>query len=112
MVLGAALPLELRESRFAVYDHIWGTEEVFFNSDYLADGAIMDSLDGFGVAGVISAVQAGNNAQSLLLCQVGGLLHKLDPGWVDAVRLLHKNVLSGLNRGHRMERVELGSVGN
>jgi len=112
MILGAALPLQFRESWLAINHTVRGAEKILFNSDHITDGAVMDSLDGFGVPGVISALQTGNEAQSLLLCQFGRPLHELDADWIDAMRFLHEDVLSSLNCGHSMKGVELGRVGN
>ncbi len=112
MVLGAALPLELRKSRLARDHPVRGAKEVLLNGDDIADGTVVDPPDRLSVPRMVATLQTGNKAQSFLRRQFRCSLHELDPGRVDAVRFLHEHVLPGLNRGHRMEWMELGCVGN
>ena len=71
-----------------------GAEEIFFNSYDVTDGAIMYPLYRFNVAGVITTVQAGDEAQVFLDCQFGRSLHQLYPGRIDTVRLFNEDVLA------------------
>ena len=64
------------------------------------------------IARVEAALQAGHDAELLLLGQVARLLHQLDPARVDAVRLLDEDVLARLNGRQGVEAVELGRVGD
>jgi hypothetical protein len=58
------------------------------------------------------AVQTGDDAKLLFLGQITSLLHELDSAWVNPVRFFHENVFAGLNRRKRVERMELGGIGD
>ena len=78
----------------------------------LADGAVVDPLHGLLPAAVPTALKAGEDTQLLGSRQGAGRFHPADANRVDAVRLLHENVLARLDRRLGIHRVELGRAGD
>ena len=64
------------------------------------------------IAVVKAAMQAREQAQILLLRQVGGGLHAADADRIDAVRLLDEDVLAGADGGLGVHRMELRGAGD
>ncbi len=112
MVLRAALPLQFVVFRLALGHAVGGAQEVLLDGDDVTDRAILDALDGLDVAGMETALQAGDDAKLLFFGEVAGLLHQLDAPRINAVRLLDEDVFACLNRRHCVEGMELGGVGN
>src|SRR5438270_14004605 len=112
MILRAALPLQLTQSGFALGNPVGGTQEVFFDSDHVTYGAVLNAFYRLAEPGVKSAVESRDNAQLFLFCEIAGLLHNPDAAGVDAVRFLDEYVFAGLDGTHRMQRMKLGGVGD
>ena len=91
---------------------VGAAEEILFDGHDLADGAVVDPLDRFLIAGLVPAVQAGHHAEPLLLGELAGRRDHVDSGRVDGVRLFHEHVLAGLDRGQHVHGVELGGAGD
>ena len=68
-------------------------------ADDVADRPVVDPLQALDVAGLVAALGAGDDRQSLLVGFVIGGQHLADAGAVDGDRLLGEQVLAGLDRG-------------
>ncbi len=90
--------------------HIRRTQPRLLNGDDIADGAVVHALHRFDVAGMVTALQARDEAQPLLLRELDGSLQPLDADRIDGVRLLDKDVLAGLDGGLGIEGMEFGGV--
>ena len=108
----AELVLGLRVVGLAA-DHLVGRpQEHRLRGHHLADGSVVNPLDGFAVARVKAALQAREQAQFLLLGQVAGGLHPPHAHRVDAVRLLHEDVLARADPRLGVHGVKLRRTGD
>ena len=82
------------------------------DGDHVTDHPVVDTLNCLGVAGVVAALQAGDETQALFFRQIPRLLHEFEASRIDAVGFFHEDVLSRFDCRVRMERVELRRVGN
>ena len=75
---------------------------------HVADGAVVDALDRFPVAGQVPEVMADGHGQLLLLRLLAGGKDLADAGGIDGDRLLHEHVLAGLHGGLELGGPEAG----
>ena len=68
-------------------------------ADDVADGTLVDPLQAFDVAGLVAALGAGDDRQSLLVRLFVGGQHLADAGAVDGDRLLGEELLARLDGG-------------
>ncbi len=84
--------------RLAVAEPVRPAEKVLLDGHDIADGPVVDAFHGLQIAGLVSAMQAGHDAQFLLFGQLAGGRDLADAHRVDGVRLFHEHVLAGLDR--------------
>src|SRR5688500_3914191 len=69
-VLRSELPLQFVQAGLALRNTVGCTEKIFFDGDDVADGTVMNALDGFSVTGVVTAVETGDDAEVLFICNI------------------------------------------
>ena len=77
----------------------------------VADRAVVQPLDRFDVARVVAPLQADGDHEVLLLGLLVGGQNAADARRVDGDRLLHEDVLAGLDRRLEVHRPEAGRRG-
>src|ERR1041384_1274869 len=70
--------------------------------DDIADLATLNAFDGFNVAGLVTALGAVRDSETLLLGKLGSLIHQSATRTIDGDRLFHEDVLAGFNTGLEM----------
>ncbi len=112
MVPVAHLVLHFRHSRLAFAEPRLAAVPVSLQQDDFADLAVVDILDLVDVALLVMPLQADNNFEILLVGQLVGLQQRAEAGGVDATRLLHEDVLAGLDGRGVMDGAETGRRGD
>ena len=77
-------------------------------ADELADRAVVDALHELEVPRLMAALRARDDGQALLRGQLGRGDDRADADRIDGDRLLHEDVLAGLDGGLEVDRPEAG----
>ena len=102
----AALPLHLAHAGRALLHPQVALVPVALRRDDLADLAVLDALHHLEVARLVTPLRAGDDGEVLLLREVGRGDDRPDADRVDRDRLLHEDVLAGVDGGLEVDGPE------